>query len=336
MNIRKRPVAILAVVLLAGLIGMYFLRTSNALNDVFNNVQINMNDIWAGQAQSVGTPFNVRINLTTGPSFTTNNSTQPGQVVVMLSTDRRAVKYEGLTLNCKKKYKCVSNATHNGTFPPEHHYVNAVVCVDLPSRPGSTTIEPFFTARFRAVRNINYVSVFWISVYSGIAPGSCQSNPDASGVVWGGGHGGCYHSSPSTIAPGALEGCDKGYGISIGPARQAIGVPDKTGGHEQGSGDDGKSQGAGGGGGSDASRQADKPNTIPSAGEQGDAEEQPELEPSPFFDGQIFAAGSDTDSLRGALTNTGRSVAQNWPWVLGGTITIGAVGTLAFWWWKRR
>lgn len=90
------------------------------------------------------------------------------------------------------------------------------------------------------------------------------------------------------------------------------------------------------GGGSTAKKQADQPNPIPTSSSQGDVTEQPEVEPSPFFDGKTFDKGSDEDLQRlSSLPVTGALSLKNV--VFGaGVVVLTAASSLGVWWWRGR
>lgn len=86
------------------------------------------------------------------------------------------------------------------------------------------------------------------------------------------------------------------------------------------------SSGGGGGGGSTANKQDDEPNTLPSTSPQGTKDEQPKVEPSPFFDGKLFAIGSDVDTedIQG-ISVAGQKFGFGWVYLVGASVLL-AVG----------
>jgi len=122
-------------------------------------------------------------------------------------------------------------------------------------------------------------------------------------------------------------------GVTPGPGGPGPGVGPGSGG--AGTGTNGQGSGVGGGGGSSATIEADKPNATPAATGQGDATEQPEVEPSPFFDGRLFSIGSDSDgSIEKDKTVGigGLRIGYGWLIVVG-LLLVGLAGY--FFWWRR-
>jgi hypothetical protein len=119
-----------------------------------------------------------------------------------------------------------------------------------------------------------------------------------------------------------------------GPSGPGPGTGNGDGG--TGAGTNGQGAGAGGGGGgAAATTEADKPNPLPSTANQGDTTEQPKVEPSPFFDGKLFAAGSDGDASISKDKTVGVSGFRigYGLLVIAALVVLLVVGTFA--WWKR-
>jgi hypothetical protein len=119
-----------------------------------------------------------------------------------------------------------------------------------------------------------------------------------------------------------------------GPSGPGPGIGNGDGG--TGTGTNGQGAGGGGGGGASATTEADKPNPLPSTASQGDTTEQPEVDPSPFFDGKLFAAGSDSDgsiSKDKTVEIGGLRIGYGWFYLLGLVVVIaGSLATYSFWW----
>lgn len=151
-------------------------------------------------------------------------------------------------------------------------------------------------------------------VYFGVVP-SCGSALGAS--------------CPSPGDGGDDDGGDIGDGVRNGSTGDGNG----TGGTGAGANGTGRGGGANGGNGL-ANEQADQPNPSPDSSSQGD-QKQPEVKPSPFFDGKLFATGS---SVKGPLTisSAGEYFSAYWPYVLGGVgATGGAAAGIYYWYWRR-
>lgn len=94
-------------------------------------------------------------------------------------------------------------------------------------------------------------------------------------------------------------------------------------------GEDGAAQNSGA---NTADQRSELPRPLPASSNQGN-KEQPELEPSPFFDGRQYEPGSKPDSIvTSTVSNAGRAVTKNWPLALGTVAIIGAAGYVA---WRR-
>lgn len=106
-----------------------------------------------------------------------------------------------------------------------------------------------------------------------------------------------------------------------------------TGNDDQGD-NPGEQQGGSGGssGGSSANRQSDRQNPIPVSSEQGSQDNQPDLEPTPFFDGKQYAPGSLQDTLAKTTSGVKAKVVKYWPVLIGILLLLGVLGWMA---WKN-
>jgi len=251
------------------------------------------------------------------------------QVVATVTSNSKYVDYLGFS--CGSFSTCRPTTWYKPSYFAGENY-DLRVCINVPANQSNVTRADLFTLHYRYLSPPPHN---WLQVWFGTAPGSCDSNPSAAGVNVRNGYGNC--SPQNYVGPGQYseeqcnfngpgDGTGKGIGTGFSPAPQGYGPglsgqapnPNPT-------------PGPAGGGGSSAITQGDQPNSIPSSSDQGD-NEQPKLEPSPFFDGKLFAAGSDapeTDSL----TVSGVKLGYGW-FYLGGVLTVLAVaGFLS--WWKR-
>lgn len=80
----------------------------------------------------------------------------------------------------------------------------------------------------------------------------------------------------------------------------------------------------GGGGGASATTQGDDSSPLPSSVKQGD-QDQTVIEPSPFFDGKLFAAGSNASDSTKAVSVGGFKLGLGWVY-LGGLAAVLALG----------
>lgn len=335
----KRLYGGLIVALLAGAIGIYFMVAANAANEWFGaDGNASLDNSVTYKHYNPGDHFNQKVS---GNFTNFTNKVQSGIIVV--GSNRSAVKYLGYT--CTGKLPC-KNVRFSGPLPPSSQYVTTAVCFNIPpsnkSSTGWLSIQDAFTVHYQMLRpwthNLEY-STWPIAVWAAAAPGSCETNPTAKGLIYGGGEGGCGGSAWGPNKP--QYPCDSGIDPGLaGPVNPGGDGKDTTGKDSTGRGKDGQGKDTGtgsgsSGGGSAANRQSDKPTPVSAAGDQGETDRQPELEPSPFFDGQTFAAGSDPDSLTGSIIKTGQAAARNWPWVVGGIAVAGGAGA-AYWFWRRK
>ena len=172
------------------------------------------------------------------------------------------------------------------------------------------------------------------------AGGTCASNPSAAGYEEHGGSNGC----------GGRTGyaCDDGNGAGAG-AGTFTGMSGGSGGTGGGSGGTGTgtigagpgpvgTNNNGGSNGAAATTAADNPNTIPSPTNQGDIAKQPEIKPSPFFDGKLFGIGSDSDPATQndkTISIGGLRIGYGWLYLLGLLALVASVAAGYFLWWRR-
>lgn len=236
------------------------------------------------------------------------------------------------------------------------------ICVDLPQKlsrpitnpddtPGLRIMTPYFVVKkstdaIPLEMQTNYYRGGTSCSVNGGRPTKPPVEEQTHSVMWAGGFFQCYNREanlrPGNDANGIPVYCGLGGGKESGVVTVGVqGQGGKTpGGTDDGRGGPGDGKdinpnlSSGGGGGSSARRQADTPNPTPSSSQRGDAK-QPDLEPSPFFDGQIFAAGSDADNLTSTVAKTGETVVEHWPIALGVLVLGGSAG-LGIWKWRHR
>lgn len=148
-----------------------------------------------------------------------------------------------------------------------------------------------------------------------------------------------------TVEPHTCNGVQGGtyyhyaYGDRFGLG-QGLGPNDGDGG-DGGTGAGSDSKGSSGGSSStknQASTQSPAPNPVPISSSQGDQSNQPKVEPSPFYDGKQYEAGSDGDTQETSiLASAGHQAVKSWPLV---TVLLGlvVVGGGLYWrfWHKRK
>lgn len=169
-----------------------------------------------------------------------------------------------------------------------------MLCADLPAGTTSAT----FSMRFRALANLP-ANTLWFSYFGGATDGSCADSDDP-------------RKDPPPPPPDPPPGCPECEGND---------------------GDNpGNNTGPDGGGGSSATNQGDADNSTPSSSGQGDAK-QPKVEPSPFFDGKLFATGSDSFTTTDTVSIAGYRLGYGWFYLLAGLILTSLLGLLG---WKYR
>jgi hypothetical protein len=233
-------------------------------------------------------------------------------------------RVQALSVTCLQEWGChKSNA-----MPGFRNRPHIAVCMDVPNGrfPERT---PLFKIRFKAVTPLNENNTWWTSD-SAVAPGTCLSNPNSDGLR-------VNTVDGSGVCGGAFEACDNGPNpggetyIGFGPRGTTTG-PDGSGPEGSGPGP-GPSGRSGGSAGSTAKTQANQPNPIPDASAQGE-EKQPEIEPSPFFDGKQYEPGSDSTSSINSVASASRQILGNWPYILVAFAMIGA--GVGYWLWRQR
>lgn len=90
-------------------------------------------------------------------------------------------------------------------------------------------------------------------------------------------------------------------------------------------------------GGTSATRQGNNSNPLPSTSSQGTTRNQTKLEPSPFYDGRLYAPGSNSDGSYKdegfgtfLATGTKKVVEGAWPYALG-TVFVVSAGLVIYW-----
>lgn len=126
------------------------------------------------------------------------------------------------------------------------------------------------------------------------------------------------NGGPPTRAPGRESGDTTGGG----PSGSQGDSPEQT-----------QSNSGGANSGASANQQNDRPNNIPTTAEQGEDKNQPEVEPSPFFDGKQYERGSDR-VIATTQAGTLKTVKKYWM-AIGSALFIGASGTAGYLWWRK-
>jgi len=260
------------------------------------------------------------------------------------------------SVHCDSSTRCIvvawpSFGGPTGGFGSQHDYTltytdrTLSVCTDRPNRDPNTPFGQgddmdLFSPKFIVINNSDAFPIYATSrVYN-----------DASCVV-NGGQSATYRNQNTDgncmnrVANGKPGNDGNGYPLQCGLGVQGGGNPgNDMPGVEGGLGTPGNSPvnpglgnspspnpGRGGGGGSSATTQSDSNSSLPESSDQGD-NEQPKLEPSPFFDGKLFAAGSDASAID-TVTVGGLKLGYGWFYLGGAVLLLGVAGFLG---WKYR
>jgi hypothetical protein len=282
-----------------------------------------------GHSDYTGADPNVVVKAQWGPE----PSAAPWQIVVVATSNSKYVEYLGFSCNgfstCRP-----SSIVPNDYFPEENHDLK--VCINVPAGYSTDGMSrDLFTMHYRYLQPPPHL---WFRVWFYTASGTCDANPTASGARQRNGHGNC--SPQIYVAPGQYreeqcnfngpgDGRGKGVGTGFSPAPAGEG-PAQSGQAASPSSARGR---AGGGGGSSATTLSDTPNSLPDSTPQGE-QQQPEIEPSPFFDGKLFAAGSDkfADSDN-TVSVGGFRLGYGWFYLAGALALVGVCGLLG---WRYR
>jgi len=318
-HIRRNSVRyiLVATVLILTMVGLYIQQlqsqalTQNTYKSRFDYGQIS----GGGFSQPAGGTFSGVMRSAFGFN---NTSVQHMVYRVGYLTNRVQV----VSVTCLTDWGC-HKSTAGERFGRNKPHI--AVCIDVPNGYFPETTQ-LFSVQFKAVTALNEANNWW-TTDSIIAPDSCQINPNSDGFV-------INQIDGSGVCGGQFEPCD--YGPSPG-GEGYIGFGPRGGGqNETGSnnGNNGTNQGntggaGGGGGGSTANTQANQPNTIPSATAQGE-QKQPEVEPSPFFDGKEYEPGS-TATRQSAIAKAGATLSASWLYIVAGVVILSAVAGAGYW-----
>ena len=361
---RRFHISIFALVF--GTVGVYLLLVSHAESPELANTYGPRVEIGWG-VDAAGTT-NIPIGTVISPSveyISGGSNQQLPQPSAIVTSTYYASKYVRLTsIDCPANVRCVSVSWPNfdndpppGTFMPndfggtsspssmddfafDHKFS---VCNDVPYVTPSPTQSyvPLYTPHFVVTGNDKrFVIATLIRYYIG---GNCDANGGQSDpwykttleTQWYK----CYNGNGTFDGPfydGSRNSCfDPGNSLPGGNDTVVItGGKASTVGPGPGSS---TAPGPGGGGGSSATTPTDQPNTVPSGGPLGDNEKQPKIEPSPFFDGRLFTAGSEADAQDpNTVSIAGRTFSYVWLYVLGALLVLGVGGYFGWRRWQKK
>jgi hypothetical protein len=288
----------------------------------------------------IGSTTQAKYNIKVGPDLRDsklNGRHRPAYMVIYtVSYDTRLFKL--INGNCEWVYGCIQSTADIHNLPYNMgdyiHKKRIAICYNVPAN--AVHDGPAFTWTFQRVSGQpgTFAEGMWWFIPDsphGILDGTCESNPSAVGITWQGEIGGCGESNRTCddgTGPGAASGPLTGMG------------PKGNGG--TGAGTNGTGTGPGprpnpgpGGGGSSANQQGTDPTPLPTTSSQGNAT-QPELKPSPFFDGRDYAPGSDPlDKALGNINVGKHRILHGWLYLIGILLLIAGAIAGYFLWWRK-
>lgn len=332
-----------AIVMIAGLGGVYFLLTVSALWSGNPGPWDSMQDIHydsALQHRIDGAERGQTVALPVLGSFSRNSEERPWKIFMHFRSDSNRTQYMGFT--CGSVASCKSSSwvpALNTDGDPLPGRSDLSICMDVPAHVPLKTPLTFITLKYKLLKS----GSFRLVEDYGFAKGTCAQDSRALGLRSPYGNNACYNRLAETQPyVDDTHGCGGRMGDAEGKGPpQPHQDPDGKEGKDRGPDGEGDGlgkdtgDGSGGGGGSSAKKQNDTPSPLSSYSPQGDSEKQPELEPSPFFDGQSFTRGSDPDNLASTVAATGRTLANNWPLALGLLAVVSLVGIGWWFWWRK-
>ena len=255
------------------------------------------------------------------------------QANIVFFSDTARVEYASYT--CNPILTCVDSDWDRYDNNTSNHMDAKVtdlrVCITIPPGFSIDSSSTILTLHYR-VKDTN--RPFWLELWHGVATGSCQSNPTASGLDRGdGAYGTCFNMYTSEAGCVGTGGSGTGRQLGKNPYTSSGGTGTGTQGQGTGTGTSPSTGSGGGGGGSSATTQSDNPNSLPSSSDQGTENKQPEVEPSPFFDGKLFAAGSDVYDNANSVSIGGFRLGYGWFYLAGALVLLGVGG---FFTWRYR
>lgn len=173
-------------------------------------------------------------------------------------------------------------------------------------------------------------SSFMVQLTEGHGNGTCEQNPFANGIPGDHGSGACFNNrfggaGCQGLGVGFIDAQPNGFTGGFG-----INNPAKTQAPLQQAPNN-----SGGGGGSSASTPSEQPASVPAVAPQGSETKQPKITPSPFYDGKLYASGSNAPTDENKATVAGLKVGYVWL-ILLATLVLSAGGFVTWKWWRSR
>ncbi len=264
----------------------------------------------------------------------------PSQIVLLVAVDGR--RLEQPSYSCDGIFKCSLSAwtiPSDQAYEQEHLYHTGYeVCVSLPAGYNDNSFTHVLTMHFKAKTDMATESApSWLQLWeTNVVKGDCQTNPTSIGSRLNHGRiGTCGYSYSAVTCE------DGGTGLSRSNVDGSNGDKDNT---KQGQADannttkgttanNTKTKKAGGAsGGAMATTQSDQANSIPSSGAQSTEDRTTTINPSPFYDGKQYAAGSDATEVLGSINVVGKKVQVTWLIV---AICAAALLTSGLYFWRK-
>lgn len=348
---------LLPIILFAAVGSYYFLHARANSNIPQVEIEWGINDT-----------SNIPIGADISPPVSLLTQVPSGKMAIVISTYYASKYLSSSGVSCDPAIRCVSVSWPNfdndidpgnyePTTTPNGSYATTLanfrydhkfsVCVNKPNPVPSVPypIIPLYTPHFKVVGNDKrFVITMLVRYYAG---GDCDVNGGQSSswyktqreVNWYL----CYNQT-SPDAPGPYtDGTSRNScfetGSTLPNGNDGAQIQGGKSAPSTGSGQTGTSSGSGtggGGGGSSAKKQSNYPNTIPTSSAQGTKNTQPELQPSPFFDGRNYKPGSDPDTLVSATHSPVNKLAKGRYYILATAILCGVVGFWLWRWWQRQ
>ncbi|CAN5377448.1 hypothetical protein BH09PAT4_BH09PAT4_06450 [soil metagenome] len=352
----KRYPVILAVVILVALVGLYLLIRSSAYYNPGEPGTVYFDNPDNMKSHSVGTAFSLTMyGHVPNPSASENPT---GKLHVNIDFD--SYSNSGYKrVHCGSAGTCHPGTGHTASSPWHDNFAR---CIDITPSYFGNTMAPLLVINFVSVQDGAYnlgAQVQWTGgtcanpggysgSYTGIGWLLGQCGPTGlgapcSGAGGGGGGGGAGGGGGGGQGGGGAGGA--GGGAGGGGAGRATGAGGNGGGGATTTGSTSGSGGAGssGGGstsstgssGSSATRQASKPNRVTTTTSQGTKKQSAVTQPSPFYDGKLFAAGSDPVEQSGGPIKLVRQITPR-QWSYGGVSLVLLGGAVGYFFWSRR
>lgn len=329
--IRRSPLfGVLTVIAVVGCIGMYLLVNSSAYNG--DEYELYFADPENTDIHSAGTNFSKKLYTNKVPQVS-------GKLHVDITVDshRSRVSYIPSFI-CASAHRCsvgdgyVSVSSEVDGLRQDFH-----TCVDIGGTKIGKSFVHLLTIPYKSLQTKEYsmrIRAVWASGTCAFPSGSFTLSHTEGWLI-----GRCLPSGDAdcqggheTEGPAPGKDNTDGENNSDGTKSGGKGDGKQTGGTGGGANSNNQSAaGNNGGGGSLANAPDEKSNSVPTESAQG-KNTQPELKPSPFYDGKTYAPGSNSDpGVIGVATATNPVTQKAWLYFVVGLALL-AAGISAYRW----